>query len=433
MNVQVGCPNRDCDQTLSLSPEMAGKKGKCPKCGKSFQIPKNLGQSQAGSTAQHPAQSKPAGKKQPAPGKSTEPKTQPAKTSVAKPTSPKPTSLKPAARETAARQKTSTPKKPVPEKRSGPEKIDEAEFADMLVDDDSEAVFADDMVIDEFEPEPAPRRRSSPSRYSEDVVEDYEENDDDYSRPSNRSKGGLSIRKRRKLTGIGFWILSIATCVFAGTFALTLLSELLSQIGIAATKRGLFDAGLNIYKVAQGFAIAALAGLMVGGVFLLFEPNRYFSLAYAIGALVMAITNFVLQMIFVQISAFQENLGEVYSRSIHAGLGGGRAPGGDEVLSMFFEFFIVAGLVMTAFFMWAVARAQKQRQQRDDCMKVIFTLAGFAGGILMMYIFMFIGDVGTGKWLVYIVRILNWGANATLAAALVFHIQNLFYAAKTST
>lgn len=407
MSIQVNCPSRDCDQVLSLSPEMAGKKGKCPACGKSFQIPKKLG----GGSASKPASSAPASGAQPA----------------ARPAS-----------------------KPAP--RRGPEKVDADEFASMLVNDDDAIVdsLADGSVEDYEEYDAAPRRPARRRRRDDDYEDDrddyredryrdddrddrYRDEDEDY-RPRRKSKGGgLSKSRRWKLTGVGMLIAAISMCVFSGSLVFTFISEMMAQLtSIKGTMYGA-DRAANLLQIGHVFALIGGVGLIVGYAFCVFVPNKYGSMGLAIATVVLAVINFVMQLIFVQIRTFNSfSDGYPECRSFLAGWGGGLGPADLEVLGFFLDLGLAAQFLVFALFLAAAARTLGDRRHKIDCMRLVWFLTGFAGLLLFLYIFMFIGDRGTGKWLIYIVRILNWIGNGLLGTVFVLYIMNLFYSAKSS-
>ena len=417
MTIEVKCPNRSCDQQLALGPEMAGKKGKCPKCGKTFQIPQSLG---AGRTTA----------------------TQP--TAETRPARQQPENSRPS-------------RQPVD---------DEAADLSAYIVDEQEDLFAEEV-------EPAPRRRRRSA--SQDVVEDYEtvpvsaeedfeeprprrsrrrrrrddyeeddgyadagyaDDDDDIPRYS-KGKSGLSITRRWTLGSIGFLILAIASCVLAASHGFLILSEAFFQLAGAAGSAKLFKATTAFLKISQIVWLLAVIGMTTGYVFCLFIPNKRASLGLTIAALSFSVLNLILGIIFRFVPGVKSNWlmailsGDfTSSRATHAGWWGGVMDAGDEVLSMFLEFGIVAELMLLSLLMAAIARVQKDLYHKNDCMRVVWFLTGLAGTIFVMYFFMFFIDGGSDKWMGYIVRIINWVCNGLLAVSFMFLIMNLFHTRK---
>ena len=413
MTIEVKCPNRSCDQQLALGPEMAGKKGKCPKCGKTFQIPQSLGAGRTTAT-QPTAETRPA-RKQPA--------------------TPRP-SPKPAE--------------------------DEAADLSAYIVDEQEDLFAEEVepaprrrrsaspdVVEDYETEPVPaeeddeeprpvrqRRRRRRDDYEEDdgyADAGYADDDDDIPRYS-KGKSGLSKTRRWTLGSIGFLILAIATCVLAASHGFLIFSEAFFQLAGAAGSAKLFKATTAFLKISQIVWLLAVIGMTTGYVFCLFIPNKRASLGLTIAALSFSVLNLILGIIFRFIPAMRRLSGHIpSSRAIHAGWGRGMTDAGDEVLSMFLEFGIVAELMLLSLLMAAIARVQKDLYHKNDCMRVVWFLTGLAGTIFVMYFFMFFIDGGSDKWMGYIVRIINWACNGLLAVSFMFLIMNLFHTRKATS
>eukprot|EP00913_Durusdinium_trenchii_P013399 g12580.t1 len=312
-------------------------------------------------------------------------------------------------------------------KLNSPEKVDADEFAAMLVDDD-DPVIADD-VVDDYEDYDAPPRRRPPRRSRRDDYDDDEEDDYEVDRLRSRPRGGsggMSKTKRWKLTSVGMLIVSISMCVFAAAVAFTLIAELMVQLaGVGRGSISGLQGGARVYKIAVVIALLAEIGLIVGYAFTVFVPSKYGSMGLAIAALVLSVVNFVLQLVFVKIPVLSDKGIHVYSRWIHAGFAGGVLDAGDEVLSLFLELAIAAEFLVFCLFLAAVARTMADRRHKADCMRLVWGFAGYAGLMLFMYIFVFISPISDGKWLFYLIRVLNWLVNGGLAAILVFYIMNL--------
>lgn len=433
MSTSVKCPNRDCDQMLTLTPDLAGKKGKCPKCGKTFQIPKSLGS--GGRSAQKPqkAAGAPSGKTATSAEKTAAEAGKVSKEELAAylvdDDEDDLFSEEPAVAEVVADEK--------PRRR--------APAADEIEDYDAEAVaeavVEATVVEDDLEPARPRRRRRRrddyDDGYADDETEAFEDEDDDFVPRTQYGKPGMSKTRRWALGSIGFLILAISTCVVGGAFALSMISEAFAQISSASGKMSLFNAAIVFAKIGQIVWIMGVIGTITGYVFCIFIPNQRASLGLTIAALSVCVVNMILGIIFQMVPIFREfgwvgYADLVGSRSILAGWLGGIATAGHEILSMFMEFGRYAEFMLLALFMAAIAKAQKDRQHASDCMRIVWLMTGMAGAILVMYVFMFI-DVSPGdRWPIYIVRILNWGANALLTITFVFLIMNLFYS-RTST
>ena len=367
MSVQVKCPNGDCNQQLMLSPEMAGKKGQCPKCNKTFQIPANFGQ-----------------------------------------------------------------KKAAAKKTTGGALSSDA-LADYLVEDDGspqsgsmaeveviESYEAD--VVDDYEDyeEPRPKRRRRRDDY-----DDYEDDDDDDDgfESSARAKGGMTKTRKRKLLNVGFLIIAIATCVMAGSFAMSLMAEMFGEIAIAANKFSLAKASRVFFKIAQVVGFLASLGLVTGYVFCLFAPNKHGTLGLSIATLSVGTINMVMWIVFRMVPGFTD--GRLYSRNLFAIIGGQGIDAGYVVLLMFLELILFAEFILMTLFMAAVARMQKDKAHRRDCMRTVWFLTAVSSVVFIESIFMMIDF--SDRWPVYLIRTMNWGANGVLVIAMVFHIMNLFY------
>lgn len=380
MSIQVKCPSKDCDQQLMLSPEMAGKKGQCPKCGKTFQIPANLGAKKTGGAkAGSGAQKAPAGGN--------------------------------------VMSSNDLANYIVPE-GSHPESAPEVE----VMDYEAEVVedYEDYDAYDDFE---APRRRRRRDDY------DDEDEDDEFA-SSARGKSGLSKTRKRKLLNVGFLILAIATCVFAGAMGLSMLGELFGEIAIAAKSPKMGKAFRVFLRISQVLGFISSLGLVTAYVFCLFAPNKHGSLGLMIAALSVGAVNMVMWIVFKMVPAFGDKL--IYSRSLFAAAGG-QHPSmdiGSEILFLFLELALIAEFVLVTLFMAAVARTQKDKAHTRDCMRTVWFLTAVACVVLIETIFM-MPDYDD-RWPVYLIRVMNWGANGVLVLALVFHIMNLFYSWKST-
>jgi hypothetical protein len=402
MTIEVKCPNRSCDQQLALSPEMAGKKGKCPKCGKTFQIPQTLGSRGAPAAAQSARQQAPAQK--------------PSDVMAAE------------------------------------------ELSAYLVDDD--------LFADEASPAPAPRRRPAPTAeviddYEADVVEEvyeeprpvrrrrddyehyeaepYEDEEDDVPHGSTKGGSGLSKTRRWMLGSVGFLILAIAMCVLGGSYVFLILSEAFIQLAGAASSMALGKAAATFLKISQIVWLLATIGVITGYSFCLFIPNKRATLGLTIAALSVCVLNLILGIIFRFVPAVRSdwvytimNMDFTSSRTVHAGWFGGGLDAGPEILSMFLELAIVAELMLLSLLQAEIARAQKDRHHKADCMRVVWFLTGLAGAIVVMYFFMFFVNGGSDKWMAYVVRIFNWACNGLLVLSMVFLIMNLFFTRKST-
>jgi len=451
MAIEVKCPNRDCDQQLALSPEMAGKKGKCPQCGKTFQIPKNLGKS----------------------------KTAPNKPSTAK-TGPKPTPAKQAGK--AAPKTATKPSSPPPSKPAPAQPADDVmtvdELSDYLVEeDDPDDLFADDEEPEVVEavPESLPRRRKRPVAEAVDEVEDYdvvpeaeliedeiveveeeferparrrrrprrrdedddldeeeEDEEDDYAPRAMKHKSAISKTRRWSLGSIGFLIVAISMCVFGGAYVMTMLAEAFMEIGAAADSYKLGKAGATFLKISQVFALLGMIGAITGYSFCIFIPNKHASLGLAIAAVSVAVVNLIFHIIFRMVPILSDDLWtDAYIRNLMAVIGGQMIwDVGDKIFSLFIEFFQYAEFMLFAIFMAAVARMQKDSHHKNDCLRVVWFLSALAGVTLVMYILMMFDY--TDKWPIYIIRIMNWAANGLMTIALIFHILNLFHSRRST-
>lgn len=389
MSVQVKCPSRDCDQQLMLSPQMAGKKGQCPKCGKTFQIPANFGQKKSGGSAS---------------------------------------------------------------KKSSSGAMSSDDLADYLVEDDGspqtgsmaevetlESYEAE--VVDDYEDyeDPQPRRRR---RRDDDYdYEDDDEDDDDFS-SSARQKGGMTKTRKRKLLNVGFLIVAIATCVFGGGLAMAILAELFAEISTAAESAKMFKAASVFIKIAQVFVFLGSLALVTGYVFCIFAPNKHASLGLIIATLSVGAINMILRLIFRMIPGFAK--GVIYDRSWFAVFGGqGQMHGtslssmvaekldvGQKILFLFMELGSFAEFILLALFMAAIARMQKDKAHRRDCMRTVWFITAVVGVVFVMSIFMMFDY--SDKWPIYLIRTMNWGANGVLTIAMIFHIMNLFYSWKST-
>jgi len=413
MTIEVKCPNRSCDQQLALSPEMAGKKGKCPKCGKTFQIPQTLGHRGGAASARQPAPAQKASDVM-------------------------------AADELSAYLVDDDlfADEPSPARRRRP-----APTAEMI--DDYEAD-----VVEEVYEEPRPvRRRHRPGwsdgdasvrgrrrdEYEDDEAEPYEDEDDDVPHGSTKGGSGLSKSRRWMLGSIGFLILAIATCVLGGSYVFLMLSEAFIQLAGAASSAALGRAGGTFLKIGQIVWLLATIGVITGYSFCLFIPNKRATLGLTIAALSVCVVNLILGIIFRFVPAVRSDwvftilTGDfTSSRMVHAGWFGGGLDAGPEILSMFIELAIVAELMLLSLLQAEVARAQKDRHHKADCMRVVWFLTGLAGAIVVMYFFMFFVDVGSDKWMAYVVRIFNWACNGLLVLSMVFLIMNLFFTRKST-
>lgn len=415
MTVQVKCPNRDCDQQLMLSPEMAGKKGQCPKCGKTFQIPSNLG-NKTGAAGQKTKSASSA--------------------SVAK--SQSQTQQRPSSRPTKS---TSEPQKgPVGSRpQSTARSMPAEDLSQYVVEDDSDEVpVAEAVEVDEvYEAEVVggyddrgyeePRRRRRPR-----PRDDFDEPDDDFDDVPMRhgSKPTISKTRRWKLGNVGFLILAIASCVVGGSLVMEFLAEMFLEISMASSSLSLANAGTNFIKIAEIFGFLGTLAWVVGYVFCIFIPNKNASLGLAIAALSLGAVNMVMRIIFKMVPALTTRTADVtHVRGLFA-IFGGLADVGYEILCMFLELGFFAEIMLVSLFMAAVAKTQRDGQHKRDCMRTVWFLTGVAGIVFVEFIFMMIGI--HEKWALYLVRIMNWAANGLLAVAFVFHILNQFYSYRST-
>lgn len=391
MSIEVKCPNRDCDQLLMLSPEMAGRKGQCPKCGKAFQIPKNLG---AGRTQAGGAKT---GRQTSAGGGS----------SGAQPS--------PRRRQQNVMSSAELQDYLVPEEEAGPTD------SDMPVVEVEADVAADYEAVDYEAPPRAARGRRAQF--------DYEAEDEDENLGIARAKTGMSKTRKRKLLSAGFMIVAISTCVFGGSLGLSFLAEAFGEIAGAARSPSLGNAAYNFLRISQVFCFIASLGLVTGYVFCLFVPNKHASLGLIIATLSVGAVNMVLRLVFRMIYVFvKEYL--FYDRSWFAVNGGHGVDAGPGILLMFMELSFCAEIMLMAMFLAAVARMQHDRVQRRDCMRVVWFMTGVASVVFLESIFLMIHF--TEDWPRYVIRVMNWGANGVLGIAFVFHIMNLFHARRST-
>lgn len=375
---QVKCPNPGCDQMLMLSAAMAGRKAQCPKCGKTFQIPKTF--------------AKPAGSSSPVPRK--------------RPASPQ-------------------------RSAAGAPADAEATMQDVPVVEVVGEVVGEvvDYEADDFEAgyEAAPRRSRSRARDLDYDDDDDEDDDDDFG--AGRSKHGLTKTRKRQLLSVGCLIVAIGTCVFSGSLVLSILAELFGEIGMASTRGtgSLQRVAANFLKISQVFIFVASIGLVTGYAFCLFTPNKHGSLGLMIATLSVGAVNMVLRVVFRMIPAFTNDL--LYDRALFA-VAGRAFDAGQGIMLIFMELMFCAEVMLLSLFLAAVARIQKDRVQRGDCMRTVWFMTGVASVVFLMSIFLMIEF--NERWPVYVIRIMSWAANGVLAIAFVFHVMNLFHAFRST-
>lgn len=219
MRVKVKCPNAECGMVLVVDGAMAGKKGKCSKCGSVFTIPAGKPKRSASGTSS----AKTSGSKSTASGKpagTTKPQSRAAgsagKASQQKPAQRKRPATGGATNKPAARRRPQVDlsKKPASRPPADDDFISPDEVDDYLVEDDE--LLEEEVIEDDFEviDEPparntrggsrgraggrASRNRPAPAddyedfEDFEDPVDDYDEFEDDFGGGRGRSRGGRS-------------------------------------------------------------------------------------------------------------------------------------------------------------------------------------------------------------------------------------------------
>jgi len=298
-----------------------------------------------------------------------------------------------------------------------------AEFSNYLVADDVEVDESGELM--EIEPIDDYEEYEVYDEAGDDDADDYDADDEELWQPVS---SGMSQTRRWQLVSIGFLIVAVAMCFYAGSYALTLLGEFFREIAPAAKGSGVARAGGNFLRIASLFAVFSSIALVTGYAFCLFTPNRYGSLGLIIAALSVGVVNMVLRLIFKLVPAFQNQL--VYDRSLFAVNGGQSTDVKQEFLLLFFELSAFAEILLVALFMAAVARIQKDREHKNDCMRTVWLVGATVGVFFVTAIFMTISF--SEKWPIYFIRTLNWAVNILLGIAMVFHIQNLFYSRRST-
>lgn len=233
MKMKLKCPSEDCTKVLSVDSELAGKTGKCPKCGTMFAIP-----------------APPKKKKSP---KKAESSNKPARSAK------RPAKKKPAARK---------PKKKQEFVLSTDDFLDEPED-DLLEDDvDFEEDFLDEDEDDDFLPPPRSRSQGG--------------------RKGGKSGGGGNWGK----VGIGIQILAIGLCVFAGAQGLMVLANLISQITYSG-RAGI----VVLWKLGAFVSFGAVIAWIVGYSFCVLAPKTNGAKGLAITLVSLGGVNLVLRFI----------------------------------------------------------------------------------------------------------------------------------------
>jgi hypothetical protein len=419
MAIEVKCPNKSCDQQLALSPEMAGKRGKCPKCGKTFKIPEKLAQKARAAQQAAPQQTSPAAHRE-----------------------SKPADIIPASELAAylADDDLFAAEPAPPPRRQRPAPTAE------VIDDYEAGPVVDEPIYEE----PRPVRRRRHSDYEEHEAEPYDEDeDDDVPRYGGKGSSGLSKTRRWKLGSVGFLILAIAMCVLGGSYVFLMLAEAFGQLYGAAQSQPLMKAAMTFVKISQIVWLLAMIGVVTGYSFCMFIPNKRATLGLTIAALSVCVVNLILGIVFrfVPVLAQRSITDFPQMRSVLAGWLGGKWKAGDEILTLFLELGIIAELMLLSLLLAEVARAQKDRHHKADCMRVVWFLTGLAGATFVMFMCMFfvepsdftarLGASGIElssdkMWMVYMVRIFNWACNGLLVLSFVFLIMNLFFTRKST-
>ena len=279
---------------------------------------------------------------------------------------------------------------------------------------------------------PARRRRR---RREEDYEDEDDERDDEDDIPrAVKTKSGMSKTRRWSLGSAGFLIVAISMCVFGGAYAFTMLAEAFTELAIATSRSGghLARAAQTILRLSQVVMLLAMIGAITGYVFCIFIPNKFGSLGLAIATVSVGTVNLILHIIFRMAPVLQDAPSFYpYIRNLMAVIGGLYLwDAGELIFSLFIELAQYAEFMLFAIFMAAVAKMQKDRHHKSDCMRIVWFLCAMAGVTLVMYILMMCQIAE--NWAIYIIRILNWGANGVLTIAIIFHIMNLFHSRKST-
>lgn len=422
MKIKVKCPNAECGNALIVESDLAGKKGKCSKCGAIFTIPQVGG-----------GDAKP---------KSSGTRTGKSATRGGKPAASKKSSAggKSKASGTARKRPASPPKK----KR--PKPADDEVFYDAVIEDEPGEDYAD---YEDYEPSPRRSssrsssrggrrgggggRRSRPRDDYEDYedyddyedeprggYDDYEDEYDDYeprSRPAPRAKK-KSPKQQWKLVKAGVMLAAIIGCVLAGCYVLRGLPEVIIMLMGASGSGGpstldLINTYTTIVKITQYFVTIGGLGLIVGYCFWMVAPTRKNpTLGMVIAATTVAAIGLVMEFIYKLLPIIN---GTRYVGV--ASMGTFRSSFTEFIVTTgIIESLYVAELILVALILCSINRERKESWTADSAKRLMIPAIAYGGVVAALGLLFIIannssggGGRGTAKALLWIMTLLRTG------------------------
>ena len=388
MQIKIKCPNKDCGKTLIVDSEMAGKKGKCSTCEAIFLIPgasKSASSPGGGTVDLHESPS----------GELSDERKKAAGSGSRKPPKARPGS------KSAEKYLDDYVPEPKPRKARGAGDAPGEEVVDYVDYDD----YDDDR--------PRRRGRTAPRRGEEDYADyddydaprrrrdDYYEEDpfaDDYYDSPYEEPYGAAIRsgrgRRRSgpnigLIRAGFLVLAIAGCVLCAAIGFKILAELLILLTLK-TLSNTTETGAIIWKIADLIWVLASVAVIVGYSFLLFFPNKKSSLGLTIAALSVGAVNLLLQ-IFLKTVPLMSHSG---LSGVFEMIGGTFASSGSRVEAllklMLIEGLFVAEMVLVALALIAINTYIRDRYNTQTAKRMIIPAGIYGGVILVIAMFLLI-------------------------------------------
>lgn len=424
MTIKVQCANPECGKVLTLDESLAGKRIRCNACRQVVQVPGGEGPRDSASAAPQPRRPR-----------SSEPRRRSRSGSGDR---------RRTSRKEAARPGRSQP----PRRTAPPRRAQRDDFEDY---EDYEDDLGPGESFDEY---------------------DDQEDDFDFALPrrgASRSSGGSWSK-----VGVGLVIVTIGACIFAASLGLLVLSQAGSQLGVlmmvsasdlrpdfdelprnaeearalmerqrerlktlrerGESARSMMDFGMTVRKVSRIVGLIAGVVCLVGYVFFVFAPNQSGTLAFAITALVLAVVNPVLRLIFQVIPEFKDDE-RPRDLSAMALTAGGPYDTTDKILGLLFDTSFYLELLMVALFLATAAGIKKRGELKKRNLLTVYLWGGVLGAVLFVYVLVFVdwNVTPTSRWPLYLVWFVHWLTLLLTGAVTFLYIRSLILTRRAVT
>jgi len=96
------------------------------------------------------------------------------------------------------------------------------------------------------------------------------------------------------------------------------------------------------------------------------------------------------------------------------------------VYGLFIDLAVAAELILLAWFVVVVLKGSNRRQEAEDCMKAVWSMACFAMALGVMYVFIMFDFDGKSYWPIYLAWTIHWVVNVALGIGIFILTKSLF-------